>query len=358
MPTQPGLATLQDVIRVVRQRSDTVNSPYVTDAELTDYIQLAYGNMYDLLIEKYAENYPNSTPYVFTTDGTNSQYPLPQDFYKKIGLDIQYSGGPQGWVTVHDDQFMNRNRYSLPFAIWPQGFINYRSRLLGNTLLLMPVPAGGAVFRLWYAPRLITLALSGTIALNQVTNGDTFTLNPNYAPAIQNPNGNVVVPQGNPVTLTAGSSFTVTSGNMVATALALATAFNASTLSTTYGLVAQANSGTPTVTIYLPSNGTTVSWSSSNANHFQLNQPLLWGNIFDTISGWHKLVIIDAALSVLSKEESDCSQLNLERAQEVARIESAAAIRSPDEPDHVVDVARRGWQSFTGYGYGGYGGED
>lgn len=348
----PGYETLGQLIEIAKDRSDNVNNPYISPNEWTRYANMAYTNYYDLLIEKYAENYPNSTPYLFTTDGTNQQYQLPPDFYKKIGLDLQYAGGPNGWLTIHEAAFIDRNRYAYPFNVLPAGYTNIRCRLVGDTIMLIPVPQSGFLFRLWYAPRPKPLAISGKLMLNQLTAGDTLTINPNYAPAIQNPSGAVVASLGNPITFTAGTSFTIVSGDMPTTAVNLATAINASALNTTYGLVAQAQLGTPFVELILPWSGTTVQWSTSNLSHFQLRMPPIWGNLFDAISGWHKLITIDMALSALSKEESDCSQLNLERQEEVARIESAAAIRSPDEPDHVVNVSNRGG-GFGSYNYAG-----
>ena len=47
--------TLTQLIAAVRQRADFVNSQFVTDAELTSYINQSYFELYDLLIQKYGD---------------------------------------------------------------------------------------------------------------------------------------------------------------------------------------------------------------------------------------------------------------------------------------------------------------
>src|ERR1035437_9951717 len=100
MPLIPGFSTLTDLITISKYRADMVHSNFVTNDEWTSYINLAFTNMYDLLVEKYGEMY-FATVGLITADGINTQFALPQDCYKKIGIDMQYAGGPQGWVTVH-----------------------------------------------------------------------------------------------------------------------------------------------------------------------------------------------------------------------------------------------------------------
>ena len=359
----PGFTNLEDIRRIARSRADMTNSPYVTNQDWADYINLAASNMYDLLIEKYGEMY-FATQYIFTSDGTNQQYTLPQDFYKKLGLDMQWAGGPMGWLTVQNFMFPERNKYTN-YAIGPNlWYWNLRALIMGGNVFFSPIPIGGVKFRLWYAPRMPLLSDYGTLTLNSVQVGDTFTINPAYTASIQNPDGTTIVsPGGTPVVFTCvasgatGTQFNLVVGDMITTAVNLTNAINASTLNTTYGIVAQVQTGLPSLLVIPPTSGMTLSWAGSSP-HFQLSLPLVWGNQFDSINGWHKLVILDAAIAAKVKEESDVSALMAERQIEVARIEAAAATRSPDQPNTVSNTQSRGGWGFgsdLGSGGSGYG---
>lgn len=52
------------------------------------------------------------------------------------------------------------------------------------------------------------------------------------------------------------------------------------------------------------------------------------GTTIDGVSGWEELVIVDAAIKCLSKEESDTNHLERERARLTGRIEEAALNRA------------------------------
>lgn len=65
------------------------------------------------------------------------------------------------------------------------------------------------------------------------------------------------------------------------------------------------------------------------------------GDTYDGVSGWEEFVILDAAIKVLRKEDSDATGLERDLARVVERIESAAANRDANEPMRAVDV--RGW---------------
>jgi hypothetical protein len=43
---------------------------------------------------------------------TGQFYNLPVDFYKLLGVDLQYSSSPTGWVTLKRFEFIERNKYA------------------------------------------------------------------------------------------------------------------------------------------------------------------------------------------------------------------------------------------------------
>jgi hypothetical protein len=164
--------TLLELRTAIRQRADMVSSTFVSDAELTSYVNQSYFELYDLLITTY-EDYYSASPLVISTDGVTVQYPLPDGtlysaapaFYKLLGVDLGLSNSANAWVTLKKFDFIERNRF-----LYPQlnstylGVFNLRYRLVGNTLMFTPTPSGGQFLRLWYIPRLTTLSADGDTA--------------------------------------------------------------------------------------------------------------------------------------------------------------------------------------------------
>ena len=62
------------------------------------------------------------------------------------------------WVTIHKFNWIDRNAYIYPNSTSTiYGVYNMRYRIMGNTLYLIPTPAGNQQIRLWYAPILPAL---------------------------------------------------------------------------------------------------------------------------------------------------------------------------------------------------------
>jgi hypothetical protein len=62
------------------------------------------------------------------------------------------------------------------------------------------------------------------------------------------------------------------------------------------------------------------------------------GDLFDGVSGWEELVIIDAAIKCKDKEETDISVLDKERDIVLQRVRSMAPARDTANPERVTDV--------------------
>lgn len=174
--------TLEELRVAVRQRSDQVNSQFCTDAEVNSYVNQSYFELYDILIQKYGDNYYSADPAIFATDsvsiaqnGLNVQYPLPNgvltftngrtgeedyvapNFYKLLGVDLILANQYQSCVSIKPFNFSARNDYSVPNFQSFYGVTNLRYRLNDRYLWLTPVPAAGQKIQLWYVPRLTTL---------------------------------------------------------------------------------------------------------------------------------------------------------------------------------------------------------
>lgn len=79
-------------------------------------------------------------------------------------------------------------------------------------------------------------------------------------------------------------------------------------------------------------------------------------DIFDSISGWHELICVDAAIKALTKEESDTSALEARKASLMERIVSAAMNRDAGEPDTISPSRTNstGWGGFGDSSSGGW----
>lgn len=145
------MPTLAEIKTQVRQRADMVHSDFVSDSELTGYINLSYFELYDLLITAYGENYFVAAPDTFNTVNGTAQYALPDDLYKLLGVDLRLSNGQ--FRTLKQFNFGDRNRRPLNNLVGPYTE-ELRYRLNGSDLWLAPTPTSVQTIQVWYAPTL------------------------------------------------------------------------------------------------------------------------------------------------------------------------------------------------------------
>jgi hypothetical protein len=145
--------TLASLRTQVRQTADMVDSTFVSDSELNQFIDLSYAELYDILTAT-CEDYYTLPPINFTIPDGSKTYALPSDFYKLRGLDLSLGGGsnPEDWITVHPFQFNERNRKNsiVQRSLNSVNDINYR--IIGDSLYFFPEDKAPGVYRLWYIP--------------------------------------------------------------------------------------------------------------------------------------------------------------------------------------------------------------
>lgn len=157
IPTATGVASLGSLRLQAQQRADRVNSNFITVPEWNQYINQSYFELYDILVQKFGNEYFVASPYQFSTTGVQF-YNLPSDFYKLLGVDLGVSPGNNAWLTLRKFEFISRNRY-----VYPQittnllGVAGMRYRLMGNQLELIPPPQAGQMLQIWYVPRMTEL---------------------------------------------------------------------------------------------------------------------------------------------------------------------------------------------------------
>jgi len=329
--------SLSDLRVACRQRADMVNSTFISDAELNSYINASYYELYDLLVQKYRNDY-YMKEYSFQLQGNVSRYDLPDDFFKLLGVDLEISSGPDGYVSLRPFTLAERNRYSTANVQTWIGVTNLRYRISGNKLWFTPSPQTGQTIRIWYVPRLSQLVDQTTLTVADPIAGDFITIGA--------------------TTLTAGAQWTIAAGNNIATAASIAAAINAASI---VDVSATSNGAVVTlvqddaVDLALAVGGSTPLGASTRLQ-FSSSTLSNGSQVADGISGWLEYVVTDVGIKMLQKEESDTSVLQLQKQALIRRIEAAAENRDAGSPATIADVQ---WTNGTwpfGNGFGGGGG--
>jgi len=180
--------TLEQLILEVRRRSDMVNTDFVTDEEITSYINNSASELYDILVGKFEDYYTNE-PLEFTID-TGNTYDLPEDFYKLRGLDKAING-VNDWQELLTFNFNDRNRNTLSVANRLRN-PNTKYRILGKKLLLTPLDEVNGTYRIWYIPQSPKLILL-TDSLDTISGWEEYVIVDSAIKCLQKEESDVTV---------------------------------------------------------------------------------------------------------------------------------------------------------------------
>lgn len=174
VPTATGMVSLAELRLEAQERADMVNSEFLTLPEWNLNISKSYKWLYNLLIQKYGEDYYYSVPYAFQTTGQIDPtyqaqvFPLPDGktvtdyisgnvvpaFYKEMLTEVALNfADPNSWVTLKKYNRIQQNLWNYPNVYTFYGITNLRYRLTGNQIQIVPIASAGQVVRMWYAPR-------------------------------------------------------------------------------------------------------------------------------------------------------------------------------------------------------------
>lgn len=138
--------TLLQLRNRARQRSDMVGSTFVTDAELTIWINQGFAELYDIVVNAFEDYFTTSTTFTVSSGNT---YSLPASFYKLRGLDYSINGSYQ---ACREFNFNDRNNTQTDSA-WMRNSLAARSyRIMADSLILQPTQAATGDYKLWYIP--------------------------------------------------------------------------------------------------------------------------------------------------------------------------------------------------------------
>jgi hypothetical protein len=148
-------ATLLELRTQARQRADMVGSNFVSDTELTGYINSSAAELYDLLIAQF-EDYKVTSGNISVVPSTSS-YSLPTDFYKLLGVDLVVDSQGNA-VTLKPFVFAERNAYMFTPTWNVVGLAYLRYHMIGDSIRFVPVPNQTQTVKLWYIPALTKLS--------------------------------------------------------------------------------------------------------------------------------------------------------------------------------------------------------
>lgn len=177
-----GQECLGNLRLYAQQRADRVNSDFVTTSEWNRYITESRKALYDILIQKFGNDYFMSTPYCFITTGSQQLYPLPDGrnqisvlnapgdvtpakaFYKLMLVEVALNpNDPNSWVTLRKYMRIQQNLWNYPNVYTFRGVTNLRYRLTDNFIQLVPQTQQGQYVRIWYSARPNALLLDTDI---------------------------------------------------------------------------------------------------------------------------------------------------------------------------------------------------
>ena len=165
-PCLTGQINLSYLRYMTQLKADKLNSQYLTTDEWNFNINQSANELYDILVDKYGDDYFLAPPLIIQLTGAQ-YYPLPNGvnnsgapaLYKLNGIDANVSGaalGPNaGWIPLSRSNWSDRDRYTT----WPgqAGALNniYQMsyRVMGNNLYLFPQNTN-MVIQMYYVPML------------------------------------------------------------------------------------------------------------------------------------------------------------------------------------------------------------
>lgn len=152
--------TLQDIITLTRQRSNMENNYFITDAELTTYINNSLAELDGIMATEYDEYRLSSFQAILPNDGVSNVISIPSNLFKLRGVDYVNTGqGGPPYYTLYQFQFPERNRdnNTLGNIMSPWGKVRLSYRLADVGIIIQPQNVAGGTFQVWYTPKYVPL---------------------------------------------------------------------------------------------------------------------------------------------------------------------------------------------------------
>jgi hypothetical protein len=192
--------TLLEIKTSARVMADMENNPFISDTALTDYVNKGVRQLWSF-ITRADQEYAITTTYLninqtTSPNGSESEFPLPDDMQTFKGIDFLLSGGsgftspsnpPSSsspniiWVPLekfnlqerHLHQSVPRSSTGWAYVEYGYGACNRNYTLVGDKILLAPYPNAGDWFRIRYVP-LAPKLINDTDVLNSVAGSGDY----------------------------------------------------------------------------------------------------------------------------------------------------------------------------------------
>lgn len=177
--------TLGDLITDIRNRADLNNSEFITNEEMTSYINFSFSELNGLLVNSFGGDYlalPLTASYAAgKVLLPNAGLPVNPDgtlaVYKIIGVDLCLNGFgnfasgeiPPNRITLQPFNFNERNRAN---TLNQTGYAtlqetNYRYKVMTNNIMLQPPAASQVDLLIWYVPNTAQFQIADPLDLTQ-----------------------------------------------------------------------------------------------------------------------------------------------------------------------------------------------
>ena len=143
---------LAELRAYARVRADAVSNAFFTESEIDKYLNVALGELHDILVQKFEDYYIEFIK--FNLEGDKSKYTFDEiglsNFYKCLGVDVNESGSN---LRVHRFSFPERHRYDSDVTLVGRGgHADYQYQIQGDSINFIPVPTTTSEITIWYAP--------------------------------------------------------------------------------------------------------------------------------------------------------------------------------------------------------------
>ena len=296
--------TLAQLITRSRRRADQENSEFCTDAEVVDYINDAVAELHEMMVNEYELYYLSSYTYTLPADNPKA---LPDSFWKALGCDFA-SGG----VTRRIRRYMFQERNAFESPLLKQGYMgNVFFIIEGNNIRFIPESPPAGTVTLWYIPEPQKFdSVSPSLGrLNSDAIATKVTLS---TPA-------------DIVNFSNGSSITFASD------VSGSTSPVTTAISSVESDPASGDYGTFNVESTVGIESQDYCFTSATGTKLSAIDKAL-------ANGFERFIILDAAIKMLQKEESDTQILVAEREGVRHRLMLAAKDRTPGESRAIADV--------------------
>lgn len=142
--------TLGELKTLIRQSADMENSSFISDSELTRYINQSATELYGLMVTAYGEDYICSETSI-TVPANQEKVALPANFLKLLKAEYR----PANQRPIPLKQFMLAEKYL--FYNYGTNF-NFRFRIMGNNFYLNRSPLTDTTIYLFYIPAFTNLS--------------------------------------------------------------------------------------------------------------------------------------------------------------------------------------------------------